>query len=55
VIAIGIGVTFAAYTIGMLGYCLLRGYNITFGNLWGQEWPAKAKAAAGTAAGQATV
>lgn len=48
-IPIGMGVSFAAYAIGVLGYCWLRGYNITFGNLWAQTWPAKGKAAAGAA------
>jgi hypothetical protein len=53
-IPIGMAVTFGAYTLGILGYCWLRGYNVTFMNLWGQTWPAKAKAAA-SAAGDVTV
>jgi hypothetical protein len=53
-IPIGMAVTFGAYTIGILAYNWLRGYNVTFMNLWGLTWPAKAKAAASTA-GTATV
>jgi hypothetical protein len=53
-IPIGMAVTFGAYTLCVLGYCWLRGYNVTFMNLWGQTWPAKAKAAA-SAAGDVTV
>jgi hypothetical protein len=37
--AIGMGVAFAAYTIGMWGYCLIRGYNVTFTSLFKQTWP----------------
>jgi hypothetical protein len=50
-IPIGMAVTFGAYTIGILAYCWLRGYNVTFMNLWAQAWPAKttAKTAAKTA------
>jgi len=38
-IAIGFGVTFAAYTIGMLGFCWIRGYDVTFTDLFKQTWP----------------
>jgi hypothetical protein len=49
---IGMAVTFGAYTIGMLAYCWLRGYNVTFMNLWGLTWPEKAKAAPAAPAGE---
>jgi hypothetical protein len=39
------GVTFGAYAIGILGYCWVRGYNVTFMNLWALTWPPKGKAA----------
>ena len=45
-IPIGMTVAFGAYALGILGYCWLRGYNVTFLNLWGITWPAKAKGAA---------
>jgi hypothetical protein len=57
-VPIGMGVTFGAYVLGILGYCWLRGYNVTFMNLWGLTWPAKSAAAATPAAappGSATV
>jgi hypothetical protein len=53
VIAIGMGLAFGAYAIGLWGYCLTRSYNVTFGDLWGPVWPgggAKA-ASAGKASG----
>lgn len=37
--AIGMGVMFAAYTIGMWGYCLIRGYDVTFMQMFAQTWP----------------
>jgi hypothetical protein len=31
--AIGFGLTWAGYTLGMWGYCLVRGFNITLSDL----------------------
>jgi len=39
VTTIGIGMVFGAYALGMWGYCLVRGYNVTFPQLFGQTWP----------------
>jgi hypothetical protein len=39
VIPIGMGVVFLAYTGGMWGFCLLRGYNVTLPDLFKTAWP----------------
>ena len=44
--AIGMGLAFAAYTLGMWGYCLVRGYNVPFASLFAQTWPGSQKTAA---------
>jgi hypothetical protein len=47
VTAIGMGLAFGAYAIGIWGYCLCRSYDVTFGMLWGPTWGgATGKAAA---------
>lgn len=33
------GLAFAAYTLGIWGYCLVRGYNVPFTSMFGQTWP----------------
>jgi len=38
-VAVG-GVTFAGYTLGIWGYCLVRGYDVTFSALFHPTWPA---------------
>jgi hypothetical protein len=30
---------FGAYTLGMWGYCLVRGYNVPFTSMFGVTWP----------------
>jgi hypothetical protein len=42
VTGIGIGLAFGAYTLGLWGYCLIRGYNVPFTSMFGQTWPAAA-------------
>lgn len=37
--AIGIGLVFIAYTTGLYGYCLIRGYDITPKQLFSSSWP----------------
>lgn len=37
--AIGMGLAFGAYTLGLWGYCLVRGYNVPFTALFAQTWP----------------
>jgi hypothetical protein len=54
-IPVGMAITFAGYSLGMLGYCWLRGYNVTFMNLWGLTWPAKAAASKSAGATAGTV
>lgn len=38
-IPIGVGITFLAYTTGIWGYCLVRGYNVKFTQLFKTTWP----------------
>ena len=38
-IPVGMGLTFAAYTLGLWGYCLCRSYDVPFSALWQQTWP----------------
>jgi hypothetical protein len=57
VIAIGVGIIWAGYTLAVWGYCLIRSYDVSFVDLFKTTWPAGttgAAAAAGTAAGAAT-
>lgn len=44
-IPVGVGVVFLAYTTGIWGYCLVRGYNVQFRQLFGARWPGAAKQA----------
>jgi hypothetical protein len=39
VTGIGMGLLFGAYTLGLWGYCLVRGYNVPFTSMFGQTWP----------------
>jgi hypothetical protein len=38
VTAIGMGLAFGAYALGIWGYCLVRGYNVPFTSMFGQTW-----------------
>lgn len=38
-VAIAIGLLWAGYTGGLWGYCLLRGYDVTFQQLLSRTWP----------------
>lgn len=38
-IAIGMGLAFLAYTAGLWGYCLIRGYDVTPAALFHSSWP----------------
>lgn len=51
-IPVGLGLVWAGYTVGMWGYCLVRGYNVTFMQLFKPAWPGAAKAS-GAAVGSA--
>jgi hypothetical protein len=50
-IAIGLGLAWAGYTVFMWGYCLVRDYDVTVPDLFKASWPGSG--AAGT--GQGTV
>jgi len=43
VIPVGLGLAFVGYTVGIWGYCLVRGYNVTFPELFQSEWGGGAK------------
>lgn len=38
-VPIGMAMVFAGYTVGIWGYCLVRGYNVTFTQLFATTWP----------------
>ena len=58
-IPVGLGLVWAGYTLGVWGYCLVRGYNVTFTQLFANVWPGgvpvahKGSTAAGTGTTQA--
>jgi hypothetical protein len=37
-VAIGMGLAFFAYAVGMWGYCLVRGYNVPFAQVFSARW-----------------
>jgi hypothetical protein len=39
VTAIGMGLAFGGYVLGIWGYCLVRGYNVPFTSMFGTTWP----------------
>jgi hypothetical protein len=45
VIALGMGMLFGAYAVGLWGYCLVRGYDVPFSALFAGRWPGAAKPA----------
>jgi len=38
-IALGVGTLWAGYTIGLWGYCLVRGYDVPFTAMFKSQWP----------------
>jgi hypothetical protein len=36
---IGMGLAFAAYTLGLWGYCLCKSYDVPFSALFAPTWP----------------
>lgn len=46
-VAIGMALVWAGYTVGIWGYCLVQGYDVPFSGLFGTTWPGQA-APAGT-------
>lgn len=46
-IPIGLGLAWAGYTVGIWGYCMVRGYDVTFAQCFKVTWPAAAPAREG--------
>jgi hypothetical protein len=44
------GMAWVGYTLGIWGYCLVRGYDVTFMQLFKPVWPGTGKAAPAPAA-----
>jgi hypothetical protein len=38
-VAIGMLLTWAGYAVTIWGYCLVRGYDVTFMQVFGARWP----------------
>jgi len=38
VVAIGMALVWGGYYLGLWGYCLVNGYDVTFGSLAGTKW-----------------
>jgi hypothetical protein len=38
-VAIGVALVWAGYTVGLWGYCLVQGYDVPFSGLFGKAWP----------------
>lgn len=38
-VAVGMLLIWGGYTVGIWGYCLVRSYDVTFGNLFAPTWP----------------
>jgi len=43
-VAIGMALIWGGYTIGIWGYCLVNGYDVTFTSLFGTKWVSAAQA-----------
>lgn len=41
-VAVGMGLIWAGYAIGMWGYCLVRGYDVSFRDCFRTYWPGAA-------------
>jgi hypothetical protein len=50
VIAVAMGIVWAGYSVGIWGYCLVRGYDVPFTAVFKTAWPG-----GGTAAAKAAV
>lgn len=37
--ALGLGTLWVGYTVGLYGYCLIRGYDISFLEMFAGPWP----------------
>ena len=52
-VAIGMGLVFIGYAVSIWGYCLVRGYNVTFPQVFHAAWPGAAAAPAKAPAAKA--
>lgn len=50
-VPIGVAMVWGAYTVGLWGYCLVRGYDVTFMQLFKGQWPAGSSSSKGTSSG----
>ena len=48
-VIIGMALAWAGYAVGIWGYCLVKGYDVTFGSLFGTTWASAASSSGGTA------
>lgn len=48
-IALAMGAAFASYSAGILAYCWIRGYSVTFTELFHSTWPGGQASPAGAA------
>jgi hypothetical protein len=42
-IPVGVALVFGGYTVGIWGYCLVKGYDVGFRQLFASTWPGAAK------------
>lgn len=42
-VAIGMALVWGGYAIGIWGYCLVNGYDVTFTSLFGTKWVSAAQ------------
>jgi hypothetical protein len=45
-VVIGAALLWFGYTVGIWGYCLVRGYDVPFSGIFGGTWPGGGQAAA---------
>jgi len=48
IVAIGMAVVWAGYYVGLYGYCMVQGYDVTFGSLMGTSWTAAPQSPGGS-------
>lgn len=50
--ALGLGTIWAGYYLFMYGYCLVRGYDVTLGQMMHSTWPGSGSTAKAAPTGQ---
>lgn len=38
-VAVGLALVWGGYAVGMWGYCLVRGYDVSFADCFRTQWP----------------